>query len=61
MGKATDELRKDHNFGFAVPVGLSGVPAEVLNPRMSWKDATAYDVAALALVERFKQAKAKAK
>ncbi len=55
------ELRKDENFGFAVPVELSGVRSEVLDPRKSWKNVAAYDVAAASLVERFKQAKAKAK
>jgi phosphoenolpyruvate carboxykinase (ATP) len=55
------ELRKDENFGFAVPVELSGVRSEVLDPGKSWKNVAAYDVAAASLVERFKQAKAKVK
>ena len=52
--------RNDRNFGFAVPIELDGVKAGVLDPRQSWNDTAAYDVAAAALVERFKTAKAKA-
>jgi len=57
----TTEMRHDENFGFAVPVALDGVKPDVLNPRQSWSDGAAYDLAATALVERFKKAKAKSK
>ena len=55
------ELRKDGNFGFAVPVELSGVPAEVLNPRKSWNDEAAYVGAAAILVRLFKEAQGEIK
>ena len=55
------QSRKDVNFDFEIPVALAGVNAEVLDPRQSWGDAASYDVAAAALVERFKKAKAKTK
>ena len=55
----TSELRKDDNFGFAVPKAIVDVNAEVLDPRKSWKNPAAYDVAAAELVARFKKAKTK--
>ncbi len=46
-------FRKDPNFGFEVPVTVPGVDAALLDPRGTWKDATAYDVAARKLVGMF--------
>jgi phosphoenolpyruvate carboxykinase (ATP) len=34
---------KDATFGFEVPTQVANVPTEILNPRNTWKDATAYD------------------
>ncbi|MBE2197349.1 MAG: phosphoenolpyruvate carboxykinase (ATP) [Anaerolinea sp.] len=46
-------------FGLQIPKHLEGVPDEVLNPRNTWADRTAYDVQAQKLVgmfvENFKQ------
>ncbi len=36
----------DANFGFAVPVHCHRVPSEILQPRLTWKDAAAYDATA---------------
>lgn len=46
-------FRKDPVFGVAVPRGVSGVPAEVLDPRRTWTSATAYDAAANRLTAMF--------
>jgi phosphoenolpyruvate carboxykinase (ATP) len=42
-------------FGFAVPVHIPGVPAEVLRPRDAWDDPAAYDAAAAKLRDTFRQ------
>ncbi|TGD44830.1 phosphoenolpyruvate carboxykinase [Pseudotabrizicola sediminis] len=47
------EFRRDPNFGFDVPVAVSGVDATLLNPRTTWADAGAYDAQARKLVEMF--------
>jgi phosphoenolpyruvate carboxykinase (ATP) len=46
-------FRKDANFGFDVPVTVRGVDAELLDPRSTWEDATAYDEQAVKLVKMF--------
>ena len=48
------EFRIDPNFGFRVPVAASGVDAQILNPRDTWSNGTAYDEAAAALAKRFR-------
>ena len=40
-------------FGVAMPKECPGVPADVLNPRNTWRDATAYDAKARELAGRF--------
>jgi phosphoenolpyruvate carboxykinase (ATP) len=49
----TVEMRRDENFGFAVPLAVAGIEAKLLNPRSCWTDAKAYDAAADRLVELF--------
>jgi phosphoenolpyruvate carboxykinase (ATP) len=42
-------------FGFAVPTSCPGIPAEILNPRETWKDTAAYDRKARELAEMFEK------
>jgi len=44
----------DPVFGLSVPVGVPGVPAEVLQPRATWADAAEYDAAAEKLAQMFR-------
>ena len=46
-------LRKDPNFGFAVPISAKGVDERLLNPRETWADKDAYDAQAKKLVSMF--------
>ena len=43
----------DPVFGMSVPVSCPGVPAEILNPRSTWADKTAYDTTAKNLARKF--------
>jgi phosphoenolpyruvate carboxykinase (ATP) len=47
------EYRVDPVFGFEVPTGCPGVPAEILDPKGTWFDPAAYDSGALELARRF--------
>ena len=47
------EFRTDPNFGFAVPVSVEGVENQILDPRSTWADKTAYDAQASKLVSMF--------
>jgi len=49
------ETRPDPNFKVLVPVSCPNVPAEVLNPRNTWKDAKAYDERAGEVVKLFQK------
>lgn len=42
-------------FGVMIPNDLEGVPSDVLHPRNSWADKTAYDSTALKLAQAFKE------
>jgi len=46
--------KTDPVFGLAVPQGIEGVPAEVLDARGTWKDAAAYDASAAKLAGMFR-------
>ena len=50
---AKGKMVTDPVFGFEVPVEAPGVPAEVLNPRDTWKDPSAYDAQAKKLAQLF--------
>ena len=43
----------DPFFGIRVPQAIKGIPAEILNPRNTWKDKLKYDEAARRLVNMF--------
>jgi len=47
------ETTVDPFFGLSVPTSCPGVPAEILNPKNTWKDASAYDGAAKKLAQLF--------
>ena len=47
------EFRTDANFGFEVPVSVSGVDSKILDPRSTWSDTHAYDIQAGKLVGMF--------
>jgi phosphoenolpyruvate carboxykinase (ATP) len=46
-------FRKDPNFGFEIPVTVSGVDTGLLAPRSTWADKAAYDSQAQKLVDMF--------
>lgn len=46
-------LKQDENFGLLVPEACPEVPDEILRPRNTWGDKTAYDSQARDLVGRF--------
>jgi len=43
----------DPNFGMRMPEACPDVPAEVLNPKNTWRDKAAYDAAAREVAKRF--------
>jgi phosphoenolpyruvate carboxykinase (ATP) len=45
----------DSVFGLAVPTEIKGVPNKVLNPRVTWPDAAAYDAQARKLAGMFRE------
>jgi phosphoenolpyruvate carboxykinase (ATP) len=47
------EFRTDPNFGFKVPVAVSGVDPTILDPRQTWADKAEYDATAAKLVDQF--------
>jgi phosphoenolpyruvate carboxykinase (ATP) len=50
---ANGKFRKDKNFGFEVPVSVTGVPDILLDPRRTWDDSADYDRQAQKLVGMF--------
>lgn len=46
---------KDVNFGFEVVTECTGVPAEMLQPALSWRDAEAFDETAKKLASSFRK------
>lgn len=50
---AQAEFVRDAAFGLSVPVAVAGVLSEILQPRKTWADMAAYDVAAADLLSRF--------
>jgi phosphoenolpyruvate carboxykinase (ATP) len=49
------ETKIDSIFGVAVPLSCPGVPAEILNPRNTWKDPQAYELKAFELAAMFEK------
>jgi phosphoenolpyruvate carboxykinase (ATP) len=47
------EFRTDANFGFDVPMVVAGVDRDILDPRSTWADTSAYDRQAARLVGMF--------
>ncbi|NUQ11411.1 MAG: phosphoenolpyruvate carboxykinase (ATP) [Gemmatimonadaceae bacterium] len=45
----------DPVFGLTIPKAVTGVPADVLNPRHTWKDPAAYDAQARKLADMFRR------
>ncbi len=48
-------MRVDPVFGFKVPAVLAGVDARIMNPRDTWADPKAYDVASAKLAQMFQK------
>jgi phosphoenolpyruvate carboxykinase (ATP) len=54
-GKLDDVSTRTHPvFGLAMPQSVPGVPTEVLDPRGTWSDASAYDAQAKKLASMFR-------
>src|SRR5690606_9035441 len=49
------QVTPDPIFGLPIPAEVEGVPAEVLNPRNTWKDAAGYDEQAKKLAGMFRE------
>lgn len=53
-GKLDNVAYEKHEvFGLSIPSSCDNVPAELLNPRNTWKDKAAYDLKANELAEKF--------
>jgi phosphoenolpyruvate carboxykinase (ATP) len=50
---AETTFRTDENFGFAVPVNVTGIEGGILDPRSTWADGRAYDAQAKKLADMF--------
>jgi phosphoenolpyruvate carboxykinase (ATP) len=49
------EMAEHSVFGFAVPAACPDVPADLLDPRSTWADPTAYDASAARLAASFRE------
>jgi len=49
------QFEEEPFFGLMIPTQVPDVPSEILNPRNTWADKSAYDAKAKALVEMFKK------
>jgi phosphoenolpyruvate carboxykinase (ATP) len=49
------EFHTDPLFGFSIPTSCPGVPKEILNPRDTWNDKSAYDETAKNLAQLFQK------
>jgi phosphoenolpyruvate carboxykinase (ATP) len=49
------ETCKDPIFGLYIPAYVPDVPTDILNPRNTWADKTAYDAKATELAHQFKE------
>ncbi len=49
------QVTPDPIFGLPIPSAVDDVPAEVLQPRLTWKDGAAYDTQAKKLAEMFRK------
>ena len=47
------DFRIDENFNLQVPISVSGVNSELLNPRATWKNSSHYDEQAQKLIAMF--------
>jgi phosphoenolpyruvate carboxykinase (ATP) len=56
---AQGKFEPDPIFGLPLPATVHGVPNEVLNPRNTWKDGSAYDAQAKKLAKLFRDNDAK--
>lgn len=52
---ASQPMRKDPYFGFAVPYNVTGIDSKLLIPRETWADPKAYDATAALLLEMFRK------
>lgn len=50
----TVEYKTHQVFGFEIPQECPNVPSQILNPRLTWSDPTAYDSQAIQLAKAFK-------
>jgi phosphoenolpyruvate carboxykinase (ATP) len=55
------KVEPDPVFGLAVPREVPGVPREMLSPRQTWADKSAYDAKAMELARLFRDNDAKYK
>ncbi len=51
----TVETTKDQEFGFEIPLSCPNIPSEILVPRNTWADKTAYDQTKEKLIGLFKE------